>query len=96
MLSLFVIAVEYKLPTLLTIYGNVLLNDIMHYSTLVPLCVIAGRALMLLFRCVLNGCLYLLDQGIAVNIWFLLTIFKQGAADGFYNHIVYCMLKFCW
>jgi len=81
---------------LITIYGNVLFNDIMHYCVLGPLCVRAGRVLMLLFVCILHGCLHLLDHCIAVNIWFLLTIFKKGAADCLYNHIVYCMLKFCW
>jgi len=94
-LLIFVIAVEYKLSTLITINGNVLFNDVMHYSVLGPLCVRAGRVLMLRFVCVLHGCLHRLDQCIVVNIWFLLTIFKQGAVDYLYNHIVYCMLKFC-
>jgi len=95
-LPICVIAVEYKLPMLITIYNNVLFIDIMHYCVLGPLSVIAGRVLMLQFICVLHGCLHLLDQCIAVNIWFLLTTFKQGVADSFYNHIAYCMLKFCW
>jgi len=61
----------------------------MHYSVLGPLYVIAGRVLILLFVCVSRGCLHLLDQCTAVNIWFLLTIFKQGAADCVYNHLLH-------